>query len=142
MKIEELIDKYFEGETSCEEERRLGRFFAGNGVPPHLERYRPLFAHLGHEARAHGKRPARRRTATARILFLAADIAACLLLAFGIGRMVTHTPATPESFVVINGVRHTDPALVERKAREAMQDVILSPEELQGLMFPDLEQDQ
>ena len=27
MKIDELLDKYFEGETSCEEERELRRFF-------------------------------------------------------------------------------------------------------------------
>ena len=26
MKIDELLDKYFEGETSCEEERELRRF--------------------------------------------------------------------------------------------------------------------
>ena len=30
--IETLLNKYFEGETTCEEERRLRRFFAeGNG---------------------------------------------------------------------------------------------------------------
>lgn len=27
MKIEELIDRYFEGQTSCDEERELRRFF-------------------------------------------------------------------------------------------------------------------
>lgn len=27
MKIEELIDRYFEGQTSCEEERELRSFF-------------------------------------------------------------------------------------------------------------------
>ena len=26
--IEELLNKYFEGETTCEEERQLRRFFA------------------------------------------------------------------------------------------------------------------
>lgn len=33
MKIDELLDKYFEGETSCEEERELRRFFTEEEVP-------------------------------------------------------------------------------------------------------------
>ena len=44
MKIDELLDKYFEGETSCEEERELRRFFTEGEVPEHLQTYRPLFA--------------------------------------------------------------------------------------------------
>ena len=34
--IETLLNKYFEGETTCEEERRLRRFFAEGLVPEHL----------------------------------------------------------------------------------------------------------
>ena len=37
MKIDELLDKYFEGETSCEEERELRRFFTEEEVPEHLQ---------------------------------------------------------------------------------------------------------
>ena len=44
MKIDELLDKYFEGATSCEEERELRRFFTEEAVPEHLQTYRPLFA--------------------------------------------------------------------------------------------------
>lgn len=33
MKIEELIDRYFEGQTSCEEERELRSFFTQENVP-------------------------------------------------------------------------------------------------------------
>ena len=50
MKIDELLDKYFEGETSCEEERELRRFFTEEEVPEHLQMYRPLFAYLNREA--------------------------------------------------------------------------------------------
>ena len=50
MKIDELLDKYFEGETSCEEERELRRFFTEKEVPEHLQTYRPLFAYLNREA--------------------------------------------------------------------------------------------
>ena len=41
--IEELLEKYFEGETTCEEERTLRRYFCSEQVPDHLGVYRPLF---------------------------------------------------------------------------------------------------
>ena len=55
MKIDELLDKYFEGETSCEEERELRRFFTEEEVPEHLQTYRPLFAYLNREATSNGR---------------------------------------------------------------------------------------
>ena len=42
-KIEELIEKYFEGETSLQEEEQLQNFFRGEDIPTHLETYRAQF---------------------------------------------------------------------------------------------------
>ena len=50
MKTEELLEKYFDGQTTCEEERALRRFFASNRVPEHLDVYRPLFICIDREA--------------------------------------------------------------------------------------------
>lgn len=44
--IDKLIEKYFDGNTSCEEERALRRFFTHEEVPPRLAIYRPLFVYL------------------------------------------------------------------------------------------------
>ncbi len=52
MKIEELIDRYFEGQTSCEEERELRSFSRKKNVPESLQVYRPLFVCLDQEAKA------------------------------------------------------------------------------------------
>ncbi len=41
--IEQLIDRYFEGETTLEEEHILREFFAQNEVPEHLLQWKPLF---------------------------------------------------------------------------------------------------
>ncbi|MDE6263676.1 MAG: hypothetical protein K2M11_00875 [Paramuribaculum sp.] len=41
--IETLLDRFFEGETTCAEEAQLQQFFAGNNVPPHLREYIPMF---------------------------------------------------------------------------------------------------
>mgnify|MGYP002779764240 CR=1 FL=1 len=43
--IEELLDKYWEGETTIAEERRLKAYFTENkNIPPHLAAYREQFA--------------------------------------------------------------------------------------------------
>jgi hypothetical protein len=44
--IENLLEKYYEGETSLEEEKQLREFFQGNGVPDHLESHAAQFRFL------------------------------------------------------------------------------------------------
>ena len=140
MKIEKLIDKYFEGETTCQEEQRLRRFFNQDNVPQHLECYRPQFAYIDQEARLvqtrDRQRPAHHMLKSA--LFWTANAAACTLLTFAIGHMVRTGYHIPENYVVINGTCYTDPELVKEKAREAMQNVSFNAEELDGLLFPNL----
>jgi hypothetical protein len=41
--IRKLLDKYWEGESSLQEETQLRDFFAGNNVPEDLKSYQPLF---------------------------------------------------------------------------------------------------
>lgn len=43
--IEQLLEKYWECETSAAEEDILRTFFAQDSVPAHLRRYQPLFAY-------------------------------------------------------------------------------------------------
>ena len=44
--IEDLLDRFFEGRTSNEEERVLYEFFARPDIPAHLERYREVFGYF------------------------------------------------------------------------------------------------
>lgn len=44
--IEELLEKYWQAETTLEEETRLKDFFCYGMVPPHLEQLKPIFQHL------------------------------------------------------------------------------------------------
>ena len=41
--IKILVDKYFEGETSLQEEAQLAEYFNGDEVVPELKQYQPLF---------------------------------------------------------------------------------------------------
>ncbi len=47
--IENLLDKYFEGETTLREEARLREFFLREDVPSALQPYQPLFRHFSEE---------------------------------------------------------------------------------------------
>jgi hypothetical protein len=44
-KIEQLLEKYFEAETSIVEEKELKDYFASSGVAQHLEQYKPIFGY-------------------------------------------------------------------------------------------------
>ena len=41
--IQKLIDRYFEGETTLEEERRLYEFFQKDNIPAEFEEYTEMF---------------------------------------------------------------------------------------------------
>lgn len=43
--IENLLERYWQCETSLEEEQQLRTYFNGNGIPEHLLRYRHLFVY-------------------------------------------------------------------------------------------------
>lgn len=47
--IEQLLDRYFECETTLEEEKILRTFFCQNDVPEHLLQYRELFVYEQNE---------------------------------------------------------------------------------------------
>lgn len=45
-KIEGLLEKYFQGETSIAEEKALTNYFSSPNVAQHLEQYQPLFGYF------------------------------------------------------------------------------------------------
>ncbi|MBG6110781.1 hypothetical protein H4V97_001134 [Flavobacterium sp. CG_23.5] len=45
-KIEILVEKYFQGETSIVEENELRTYFSSVDVAQHLEQYKPMFGYL------------------------------------------------------------------------------------------------
>lgn len=135
MTIEELLNKYFEGETSGKEEERLRHFFTKGNVPKHLQVYRPMFTYLEQENRKHtvhvrSKYP---RTKVKYIAYATAGLAAGVLLLVGISRM--DIMQTPENYVIINGQRYTDTKLAKAKALEALQNVSFTDEDLNELLF-------
>ena len=148
--IETLLNKYFEGETTCEEERRLRRFFAEGLVPEHLEVYRPMFAFFEAEqkelAEISGKgnaaempelAPFEKRTKTVRqyLTYSLSAAAAAILLLVGISGIYRHLSPAPANYVIIDGKEYTDVHLIREQAMVAFRDVSLSEEEVFATLF-------
>ena len=140
MNIEELLNKYFEGETSCDEERELRRFFTQGIVPEHLEMYRPLFAFLEAEkqqvqATVEAATPKRKTPLRRRILYGLSGMAAGLVLLLSVAGTIRHFNPQPENYVIIDGKQYTDAKLVQEQALAAFQEVSFSQEEVFDILF-------
>lgn len=126
MRIEELLNKYFEGNTSTEEEKELRSFFSSGDVPPHLLAYKPMFAYFDEEiatVREVDSAPVRRNKHI--VLYLLSGVAAAILLVLGIRSVYTsyETRHCAENYVVINGRCYTDIHKVRGMALEALKEV-------------------
>ncbi|WP_291527818.1 hypothetical protein [Bacteroides sp. UBA939] len=138
MKIEELLNRYFEGQTSREEERELRRFFITESVPEHLRMYRPLFACLEQEAKQFREKEtlvARKPAISRRIFYMLGGVAAGVLLLIGIAGTHQYLHPTPENYVIIDGKQYTDTNLIHEQALAAFHDMRTTEDEVLDLMF-------
>ena len=95
--IEQLLERYWQCETSLEEEAQLRTFFTEEDVPEHLSRYKDLFVYQGadFDARvlAEIEAPvvkARRMTLTARFMPLF-KAAAAVAVVLSLGNVMQHS---------------------------------------------------
>ena len=137
--IEKLLEQYFEGQTSAEEEARLRRFFASGDVPENFAMYKPLFAYFDGEIAAGGREsnemptqaePAnknRRATATGRKVALwLSSAAACAAILIGV-----FAALTPQSqkcpgegdYVIIDGRCYTDAKTIRSATLNTLREI-------------------
>lgn len=136
MNIEELVNRYFEGETSCQEEQELRRFFSQESIPEHLQLYRPLFACIEQEAKKSQFKSNKKILPLHRKLFYTlSGVAAGILLLIYIGNIQGKWQINPENYVIIDGKQYTDNALIREQALAAFCDIRTSEEEVFDLLF-------
>jgi hypothetical protein len=122
--IEALLERFFEGDTSNAEERELYAFFSGDDLPEHWLGYKELFGWFDGGIRDEAPpaerlpRPKRRPGLWAAAAAAAAAVVTALLIRPA--GVPEEPPFHVESYIIRNGVKITDPAIVG-PAIEAMQ---------------------
>jgi len=133
IEIKELLDRYYEGETTDADEQRLREYFTSGEVAAGLQPYRTIFAYLKHEKEHPAEEAAiislpaiqQRRV---KWWYATAAAVAFLLVATYFVRENQPTPKTlcTGTYVMVNGVCYDDPALVRKYATETI-DFVTQP---------------
>ncbi len=85
-KMEALLEKYFEGETSITEENELKNYFSSSNVAPHLEHYKPLFGYFAEAKKENFEKDLPLISKKKKIAWL--SIAASIAVLLGVGTYV------------------------------------------------------
>jgi len=80
-KIEILIEKYFQGETSIAEEKELRSYFSSQDVAPHLEQYKAMFGYFTEAKLQEFTQEIPQHTKKQKVMWL--SIAASVVILFG-----------------------------------------------------------
>jgi len=123
--MNELLEKYFRGETSLTEEKELKHYFSTGNVVPEHEIYRPLFEVFELELEDIATSPLIKVIPKQRKIkqiwiktFAYTGIAASLVVLFWV-----QLPRTTENYAVINGSRIDNPEFVQRYAQQKLNNV-------------------
>ena len=93
-KIEQLLEAYFEGNTSLLDERTLRTYFSKADVAPHLAMYKPLFNGLDIAKNEVSKKEVKLPTSKSKnVRVWWYGIAASLVLAIGLGNYMFNQPS-------------------------------------------------
>jgi len=136
--IEELVEQYFEGQTSAEEEATLRRFFTSGYVPENLAMYKPLFTFFDDEIKkieetSHSEnedveqyenRNWQIRTKK-RFVFWLSGTAACAAILIGIFFFESPSQKCPGEgdYVIIDGRCYTDAKTIRSATLNSLREI-------------------
>ena len=94
-RIEILLEKYFQGETSSVEELELKKYFSSSDVAQHLEHYTPLFVYFAEAKEQKSSHKLPLQTKKRNVMWL--SIAASVVVLLGISTFTYfHSPTEKE----------------------------------------------
>jgi hypothetical protein len=133
-RVESLIEKYFAGLTTLEEEQTLRDYFQTENIPDKWEIYRPLFQFFSAERESVTKKTIplyteKKRWKNLHRFSIAA--AASLLLLFGMKQILnTHRTLPETSQAYIDGKKYTNIELIQLEALKALENLSAGNEDV------------
>jgi hypothetical protein len=99
-KIENILEKYFQGETTIAEEKELKEYFSSPNVAQHLEQYQPMFGYFSQVKQQKSTQEIPLQTKKRNVAWL--SIAASVVVLLGVGtyfflEQKNTTPVVPQS---------------------------------------------
>ncbi|MEA4937497.1 MAG: hypothetical protein VB102_12805 [Paludibacter sp.] len=131
-KINEILDKYFKGISTIEEENILKKYFTSGHVKPEHLAYKPLFEVFELEAKISFPPKTKRQIKRFQLrtfLYTSSGVAAAILLIF----WLFGSPAMQGDYAIVNGTRINDNEIAQQMAQSKINKV---GEMLQGKLKP------
>jgi hypothetical protein len=124
--IEDLLERYFEGQTSAEEESMLRRFFVSDEVPENLMMYKPLFVYFDDEiSRTAATSEKKQATPNKRIVLWLSGAAACAAILAGMFFFSPQPEKCPGegNYVIIDGRCYTDVNTIRSATLNTLREI-------------------
>jgi len=116
-RIEKLVEKYFEGETSIAEEKELKTYFSSTDVAQHLEQYKPVFGYFSQAKQEQftATISLKSKRKQKRLAWLSVAAAVVVMVCIGFFAYQNSSEPTQENLGVIN-----DPEIAFRETQKAL----------------------
>jgi hypothetical protein len=118
--MDHLLEKYFEGETSLQEESLIRTYFQQGKIADHHQVYAPMFAFFSQERQEAAPIAQRKRKIP---LFVWASVAASIVLLISVRLFFSSEEVTPHSVVYVNGVKMSDSQTINSEALNSIQSI-------------------
>jgi hypothetical protein len=115
-KIEILLEKYFQGETSIAEENELKNYFSSLDVAQHLEQYKPMFGYFSQAKEQEFQQQIPLQTKKRTVAWLSVAASIVVLLGIGTYVYVDNNNATQSQ----NLGTYDDPEVAFRETQKAL----------------------
>lgn len=120
--INKLLDKYFAGTSTLEEEKLLKAYFSSDDVASEHLMYQPLFTAFARDAEIkHPEKPANLqfRLTIRKMIYAGSSVAATVLIAF----WLTGSPFMKNDYAIINGNKINDSELAQEMAMNKLNRI-------------------
>ena len=117
QKIEQLINKYFQGETTISEENELKNYFSSNAVAPHLQDYQSIFGYFTNAQNEKFTKPILLKTKKQNS-YMWLSVAATVIIMLGVGTFMYLNNQNANAFKGCND--HDNPELVLKETQKAL----------------------
>ena len=94
-RIEDILEKYFQGETTIAEENQLKEYFSSPNVAQHLEQYKPMFGYFSQVKQQKTTQEIPLQTKKRNVAWLSIAASVVVLLGIGTFYYVSQENSTP-----------------------------------------------